>query len=530
LQRNPPLPAAEPSLGTAPGPALPAGSTSDTEPGSSAGLPERRSRHRASRGQSPAAPVAIARTALRALPSAVARDAVALSVLAAVVALALGKLLDAAGASRLDWLPFAIVAVVGAVGRSGSWAARTLAPVGVLLLCARSFAAPVVLADAAPAVAVAALGGAAVLHVRSLRFARGFVPLSLLGVVLLGASVPGGPQLLLKAAGIGLLWPLILLVAASTRPADRGRLVTALWGCALAEAVLAVLESLVHVGWLTQSLLASRSDDAYVVRGNRILGDWTNRAQGTTGYPIPLAVLLVVGLLVTVFGPIRRRRALLVPAAALLVLAILLTGTRSAFVFGGAALALGAVLRTRARASRRTTVLVSVAAGAAVAATAGAFLASSLSSKDFSLAHRGGIVESAVQLFRLPLLNVLFGSGYNAGPRLQQAGYLTVDTATVVDNALVTQLANTGVVGLALLVGVLVAAYLRAATLGRATIVALALSMLYFDLQYWHLMTLLLWFTVGTADRLVAPPPWWSRLRARVRGPARAAATTAGGR
>lgn len=320
------------------------------------------------------------------------------------------------------------------------------------------------------------------------------VAVGLLSVV--STAVAADVDTTAKALGTALLWPLTIITAGAVEHDDRRELLRLVVLAGIAQVFIAAGEALGQWDWLRSGIAACRTDGAYIVRGDRILADWTNRAQGTTGYPTPLAVVLAVSLLVSMFARVvpRSVRPLIWSA---LIVSIFLTGTRSAFAFCAVPAAVGLVLVVRRFASNRTTLLVRIRVVGVALAGVVAFFARSVAIRGFSLVHRSGMIEPAASLFRLPFDQVLFGSGYNAAERLQAVGLLRVDSATVVDNAYVTQFANTGLVGLGLLSGLLVIGLVIGGLMQKTIVLCIAIAMFSFDLQYRHLLTLLLFTVIG---------------------------------
>lgn len=427
------------------------------------------------------------------------RHPTAIAALGVASAILLGLAADCLGLQQFDWTPFAVVSVWVGLRRE-AWAASTLVVVGGLLLVARSGLGPSLLAQEAPgAVAVVCLFSLVVRsRYKALRFGRGVMLVVGLGILLIGVTaISTGLDSLFKATGVALLWTSVVLVATALSPKDRRALATVAVVAGVGEAVIAFGESLLQWNWWRELFALGPNGDVYVARPNRILGSWTSRAQATTGYPIPLAVFLSIALLASTFRGSARRwtRAIVI---VLLGVAILLTGSRSAFAFCGVALAVGLAAQARKRLPRRSALILSATVLGGAFATVAGFLIRSATIGDFSLLHRSGVIGSSLELFQLPLAQVLLGNGYNAAQRLQAAGMLRVDTAAVVDNAYVTQFANTGLIGLALLVFILAFGIARGGRVVRPLVLCVAIAMFSFDLQYWHLLTFILLVAVGS--------------------------------
>jgi hypothetical protein len=307
-----------------------------------------------------------------------------------------------------------------------------------------------------------------------------------------------------KAVGIGVMWLLILLISASLGRADYTLLLRFGVGAACVESVLAFCESALRIPFVRQFITGSATTNTYVVRPNLILGGWINRAQGTVGYPIPFSAVLVVAALIVVFsGAITTLRWKLV-ILGLLGTAILFSGTRSALVALAIGLAIGFVptlIRSRSNRGHKFNLWLFGGLTAALAAGAITYLVLAIVNGDFSVVHRGTVVDEAWSLTRLPPLRLIFGSGYDSTQRLYAEGFLHVDSVAVVDNAFITQVVTSGLVGLAALVLAIVVGLKGQTLTGRVVIASLVTFMFSFDVFSWHLITFLLIVALGTASR-----------------------------
>lgn len=420
-----------------------------------------------------------------------------------LVSLVVGNFIEAAGFGLAAPLPIIAASVVLIVMYKQARLVSALGASFVLLLIARSVLAPGVLSSTTPIWVSLLILLAAVLEWRSLKVPRNFLLVILLAVALVIPTLfYGGVSDAAKAAGVGAMWVAVFFAAANLPLTHRPKLYWTLLVAGVIEALFAISESLLKVEWLRNYVLGSAEEGTYIMRSNLILGDWTNRAQGTVGYPIPFAAFIAVALVIAVVGRLIHNNWAIAGLSLLFVCALLLSGSRSSFVALG--LALAAILVTflqnnRRRVSKRQLALVFGALGvAAIGATF--FGVRALLTNDFSLMHRGGVVESAINVLGLPLARVLFGSGYNSAEALFESGVLATEGLEVVDNTLVMQLVYSGVVGLIILLALLVISFAASDITGRAVLAVIFAFFFFFDVFHWHLITFLMFTFLGFAN------------------------------
>lgn len=240
-----------------------------------------------------------------------------------------------------------------------------------------------------------------------------------------------------------------------------------------------------------------------LVEANFLIGGQT-RAEGMLGHPIPLSMLFVVATVLAWLPHMGWRLNLRVVFTAGMLLGVVLTGTRTAFVALIIALIVG-VLGPRLSLKYRIASLAVLAGGVAVVAassTASAYLekASNVLATSGSYTHRRGAFESIPRVLDARSgLEWMFGGGVGSEGTLFDQGLLQSDNFHVVDNQFVSTLAWAGVIGLAALAAVFVCVLLApqpaASVLGGAIIVYFNS----FDLLRWQGEAAFSWLVFGFA-------------------------------
>lgn len=422
-----------------------------------------------------------------------------------VASLICGKILETFGMGAISPVPLVVAALLLVWLHKSARIASAMGASLALLLLSRSVLVPGSLATTAPIWVVIVLGWALVLSRGRLRVPRNTWALALLSLSLaIPSMVQTGTTTSIKALGISIMWFVVFYSAANLTSLERRLFLRTIVIAGAMEAFLAIGETLFQLDVLRTYIVGSVADGAYVVRPNTILGDWTNRAQGTTGYPMPFATFIAIAALTLQFGGVVRRPWLKYAILVLFVVALFLSGARSAFVAVGLGLAIAIVtlaISARREGKKTPGLKWMIAAFSLLALFGAAALAKAISTNDFSLTHRSGVIESAAGVFSLPLPRVVFGSGYNSSEQLFASGLLQTTSIAVVDNTLLTQLIFAGVVGLAILCFVIGWAFVRSDVLGRSVLAAIVASFFFYDIFVWHLCAFLIFTFVGLASQ-----------------------------
>jgi hypothetical protein len=427
----------------------------------------------------------------------------ALWTLVTVAALASSNVLDANVSGTIAVLPILVVSV-GAVLHNREYSLVSALVVSlVLLLISRSVLSPALLSTTAPIWVSGLIFLALIMNFRAIRLPKSTILVALLSLMLvLPTVIQTDLSTTAKSIGIGAMWVLVFLGAANLRRDLRPRIAIAMIVAACAEAILAILESLVKLEVVREQITGSAAEQDYILRDNLILGDWTNRAQGTLGYPIPFAAFLTIGLFVALLSGVIRGRLWVLATVLLITTGIVLSGARSAAValaVGLATWCLSLIISAVVHKKKLPGLKLAIAATLVVGAGVAAFLARAVLIGDFSLLHRGAVIDTAWGLRDLPLMRLLFGSGYNSSGKLFDEGILTTGGLETIDNALISQVIASGLVGLVLLVAILVLAIKRADIATRAVLSSIVAFYFFFDVMAWHAMTGVLFVAVGFA-------------------------------
>ena len=228
------------------------------------------------------------------------------------------------------------------------------------------------------------------------------------------------------------------------------------------------------------------------------------RAELTFGQPLVLAFLLVIAT------------ALVVRSDNRLVIRLLLVGVLSAGIVatGSASMLVVAAVVVLATIFGKLGTIGRLNSGAAVLAAAaviliGGFVPQALIDElgGVNAAQRLNSVSSIGNIFQLQELpRVLFGNGWNSAPDLYQAGVLNQSRSYAVDNQIVTTLADTGLIGLGLLVAIIIAAARRMPRAALGTWLGILLALVAFDVLLWVLPTFLAVVSWAEPRREQDPP------------------------
>lgn len=374
------------------------------------------------------------------------------------------------------------------------WAAVTTALVMAVLVPSFSTSAPVAVAAVLGAVIVLLFG-----LVRDLSTLR-HTPMPLILIVFtvwcaVIGSIGSPIKLVLLNLGTGAL--LFLLAVAVVGAANRKKnfLLPLFTIIIVFEVLMGLAEEFLG---LKAMWPRANGTDLIGHRVNSIVPFLAGRAMGSTSQPIPYGMLLGFGVVVCIWFAVRRSSRWLYAVAAIGLVGMLFAGTRSAFVGLFAALALWLILAVRKRLILLIPVLAVMAIGSVVAFLLVVRSADQSLLASDSVVHRLGILETASNLLKRGLTDLLFGSGYQSMGDLIRKGVVHgVVGIDVFDEEFVRTFASVGLIGLLLLLATVILGLIHGNTLSRLLIVFISVGFFTFDALSWRLIATL--FTVAIA-------------------------------
>jgi hypothetical protein len=279
----------------------------------------------------------------------------------------------------------------------------------------------------------------------------------------------------------------VAMLASDLDPAERGNVQKLILWMALGEAVLAIAERLTKMAPLWRAA-GDSPNGIFNAAPNVLLNDSSFRAQGTLSHPLPLGLVLCVGLAVLSTKPVFRSNLVTLASTALLVLGMIYAGDRSAILIS-CLLAIFAAGHAYARAWPRILKGVLPLVGALWAtAHFGGFSTPVVTrlTGSFSATHRASSLIGFSELLHQPMLRVLFGNGLFSAPYLYESGVLARDGVTnAIDNQVLTTFADQGLIGLALMAALVITSLKMADRVTRTTLLVLVAMFFVYDLVLW---------------------------------------------
>jgi hypothetical protein len=369
---------------------------------------------------------------------------------------------------------------------------------GVLMLC-RSTIAPSFVSTYPAPIAAALIIISWVLAPRKMRFGRSIIPIFGLGaLVTLSSFMEANIQATMAGLISTILWFVVYATITNLEQDERDCFINIVVAAGCVQACIAFGET-VFASDIVRQNVAMAVDSPYLIRENRILQSGLNRAQGTIGYPIPLANLLTVCAALAIGAPHIRKVGVRVALTALLATGALLTGTRASILAFAAATiiyTIGAILRSSSF-FKTYPAVIACALGGYWSWKIGA---GSEEQSDFSFTHRASMVQQAFDLTQLPVHRFLLGSGLNSHERLFAEGYLRSSGTMAIDNAFVMMLIVGGVASFGLLFYLFARSIYRSTGVMRIAISSMAIFFFFYDAMGWHLSAFLFIALVACAD------------------------------
>lgn len=291
---------------------------------------------------------------------------------------------------------------------------------------------------------------------------------------------PGAWALLTGAAvaGLGVAVPF-----AAMSYVERRRSLSFIVGLASAQALYALMELVLKLPplWGYASIKASGDPN---IMYNQIFSGIV-RAQGTLGHPLPLALLMLVGIALVVRGGGPRNGLVRGLVLVLLVAGCFVAGSRSALTLALVGLCFGF-----GRVPWKSLIVGGYLLGLGILiAIANGFRESDLYQRfanGSSVSHRTGALEAVPGLLtQQDPARLLFGNGYFSAYQLFRQGLLQVGNFFAVDNQFVMTLVEAGLVGLVVLGAIIVLATRRLGRDARLGFLAVVAFFLTFDVLSW---------------------------------------------
>lgn len=295
-----------------------------------------------------------------------------------------------------------------------------------------------------------------------------------------------------RSAATGVVGVLFVLTTSYLTRAGRSLVDRWLIALAVFETGLALLQKL-RGGPIVWGYLGTTPE---AVHGfNPIWSPLTGRSLGTLSHPIPLALVIGVGL-VLAFSTPGLRAVVRVPIAAVLLAGMIATGTRSAVVSVVIVVLLMALIQVRGRYRWFGRALLT--------ATLIVFLIranirdlSVFTSLDgtISLSNRVGAVGVFTELFNGTPLHLLLGQGRSGTSYLAAQEGLASTVVSVIDNNFVTVTVMTGLVGLAITLALCIRPFRNPQATNVYALAFMIAMFLSFDVFLWQIaMALFLYF------------------------------------
>lgn len=372
----------------------------------------------------------------------------------------------------------------------------------LVLVVSRSVLAPHIISVYAPAIAFAVLIFGSSTQILNFRLDRKLVFVLILAVVFAVSTVIRGDfGLILTAACMASMWIAVFLVSSNMRSGEWKAFVRLFLVLCLMQAALAVLETVLQSTYVREYVTAA-IDRGYPLRPNTILGDWTNRAQGTMGYPIPFGHMLSIGTALLLTPQFVQSAKIRVSLALLFVGAILLSGTRTALIAVVVVALVTWLLLAKRKRSIPTYAFILMFLPV-ISLIMWNILDASTLTTDTSFLHRFGVLESVVAIFSLGALQILVGGGYNSHVDLFMGGLIEAHGTFAVDNAFITFLITSGCLGLGAVIAALLKAFRHAQRDTLAVLLIFVVFGMSYDFQNWHALMFLFCAFLGHALSVV---------------------------
>jgi hypothetical protein len=318
------------------------------------------------------------------------------------------------------------------------------------------------------------------------------------GVVYVVATASTGSGSNAVRAVLTVVASLFFLVAVSEMNADQRRTADG-WviGLAIVQASIAIWQKLFNEPILW-GYLGTVPEATHAVNP---IWEPGGRAMGSLSHPIPLALIIGVGIIL-ILSRARVRLLWRIAICGVLLAGLFASGTRSGVISVAVvgAVALLSSFRGRTRWFWRVVVVGGLVAASSQLSLFGANIIASLIGTQ-SLEHRGTASDVAANLLNAGGINLWFGYGREGLDFLAQRGIIVSDVVLAIDNNFVTLLAVSGLVGLAAIIGLLLYGFSKGDTTSRLGLILVVSMFLSFDVSLWFPCTLVLLYFAGSHTR-----------------------------
>lgn len=295
-----------------------------------------------------------------------------------------------------------------------------------------------------------------------------------------------------RSAATGVVGVLLTITTSYLTKSGRTLVDRALIALALFETLLALLQKF-RGGPIVWGYLGVTPEATHGF--NPIWSPLTGRSLGTLSHPIPLALVVGVGLILTFSSP-GIRAVFRIPIAAVLLVGMIATGTRSAVVSIVLVVLLMALIKVRGRfrwfgrALLTATLIVFL-----IAANIRDLSVFTSLDGTISLTNRIGAVGVFRDLFNGSPLHLLLGQGRSGTSYLAAQQGLASTVVSVIDNNFVTVTVMTGIVGLGITIALCLRPFRRPAATNVYALAFMIAMFLSFDVFLWEIaMALFLYF------------------------------------
>lgn len=314
--------------------------------------------------------------------------------------------------------------------------------------------------------------------------ANGWV-VALVAVMTLRSAVEAEGSYRIFVVASGVLTIAVAVLASVSWPAINDRYVL-VWAIpALVAVQLAATTSEEFLGLKALWPLSNGSDNL-ASRVNSLAPFLEGRALGSMGHPIPLGVFAAIGVAVSVWLLVEKRKKFALAPLAASATVMLFSGTRSAVFALALALAYFAIAKARLRTLPAFILGALVVVAVAATSDLPRLLGLTEVSATDSFTHRFGVLQLIPEVFNRDLVSFFFGSGYKSVAAELSVSSIGVDGILVFDQEYLRTAWSIGMIGLVLLIGAIVSGWRRADAVHRMVIIIFVVMLASWDALSWN--------------------------------------------